>query len=403
MSARRGVTNSRGAVAPGQMTRREFVRLAGFGAAAGLVPALAGCDSALGNSSWALRSATKTFLSAFQPLKAGAGDKNILFGAAAGQWALQADPAFATQIATHAGLLVPENELKWETVEPQPDTFNFTPGDWLADFATQHGQKFRGHTLVWHQQLPTWAGVGVTGAEAAQQLTNHIAKTVVHYAGRMHSWDVVNEAINPRDGRADYLRNTVWLQTIGPDYIDLAFRTAAAADPAAVLVYNDYGMEYDGSDADARRAGILQLLTRLKAAGTPVHALGIQAHLDPGITSFDAGKLVTFIRAVADLGLKIFITELDVIDQRLPADVATRDSEVAGVYAEFLGAALQDPAVTTVLTWGLSDRYTWLSNFRPRSDGLPVRPLPLDSSFQAKPALYAMLDAFQAAAPRPAS
>ncbi len=402
MSFDTGVTNSRLCVASRQMSRREFVRLAGLGTAgAGLLAGLSACGGSA-NAGSPMFAQPRNFLSPFQPLRAGAGSRNILFGAAVGQGALQTDTAFAAQIATHAALLVPEYDLKWELLEPQPDVFNFAPGDWLADFAAQNGQQFRGHCLVWHQQLPSWAGVGVTAAQAEQQLTNHISKTVAHYAGRMHSWDVVNEAINPRDGRSDYLRKTVWLQSIGPEYIELAFRAAAVADPDALLVYNDYGVEYDGSDADARRAGILQLLSRLKTAGTPLHALGIQAHLDPGQTRLNPDKLRDFMKAVADFGLKIFITELDVIDQGLPADIATRDTDVADAYWQFLNTVLQEPAVTTIVTWGLSDRYTWLAGFKPRSDGQPVRPLPLDSNLQPKPALFAMLDAFQGASPRPA-
>ncbi len=398
MLAGRGVTNSCVIVPLGQMTRRDFVRLVSLGTAgAGLLGSLGACGGVAGS---AVHARAQAFLAPFQPLKTSAGDRNILFGVATGPGALQADAAFAAQIATHAALLVPENELKWETVEPLPDVFNFAPGDWLANFAAQNGQLYRGHTLVWHQQLPWWAGSGVSPTVAEQQLTNHVAKTVAHYAGRVHSWDVVNEAINPADGRADGLRKTVWLNTIGPSYIDLAFRVAAQADPNALLVYNDYGVEYDGSDGDARRAAILRLLTRMKAAGTPVHGVGIQAHLDGSQTQFNASKLRSFIRGVAALGLQVFITELDVIDQRLPGDIPTRDAGVADTYWQLLNTALQEPTVTTVVTWGLSDRYTWLTNFKPRSDGQPVRPLPLDSSFQPKPALFAMLEAFQAAPPR---
>ncbi len=372
------------------ISRRQFVRrCAGFGAAMAVSSALSACS--IGFSYKPTTEPDNADLG----LKEVAGQKSVLFGAATMQATLLADPSFAAAFANHVGLLAPENDLKWETVEPQPGIFNFAPGDWLADFAAQHDMLFRGHCLVWHQQIPSWAGANVSAAAAAAQLTSHITETASHFAGRMHSWDVVNEAINPEDGRSDGLRKTRWLQTIGPSYIELAFRTAAEADPHALLTYNDYGLELDSSDGDRRRAGTLKLLSGLLAAGVPVHALGIQAHLRADVR-FNATKLTDFIQHVADLGLQIFITELDVADRALPADIQTRDSVVANVYQDFLQTVLAQPAVKAIITWGLSDRYTWLSQYAPRFDGQPVRPLPLDASMKAKPALWAVMDALNA-------
>lgn len=385
------------AAASSALTRRQFVTgFAAMGAALALPGLMTGCGAAA--------SMTYTPIpvpaDSASPLKQVAGDKSITYGAATGQSLLQSDAGFASAFAQHSALLVPENELKWETVEPQPNTFNFVPGDWLADFAARNSLAFRGHCLVWHQQIPSWAGNNAIAGGAQQQLASHISQTVQHYAGRMHSWDVVNEAINPADGRSDGLRKSVWLNALGPSYLELAFGTAAAADPAAVLVYNDYGVEYDTGDAAARRDAVLRLLSSLKAAGAPVHALGIQAHLTGGNPHFSATRLAAFLQSVADLGLRIFITELDVIDQSLPADITTRDGLVGDTYEQFLDVVLAQPAVDTVITWGLSDRYSWLSQFRPRFDGQPVRPLPLDSSFQPKPAVWAMMNCFNATAAR---
>lgn len=256
----------------------------------------------------------------------------------------------------------------------------------------------RGHCLVWHQQVPAWAGHGASAAEVQAQLVSHISNTVQHYAGSIHSWDVVNEALDPASGRSDGLRNTVWLQALGPSYIETAFRTAAAAGPKALLVFNDYGFESDSSDADRRRYSALRLLSGLRSKGVPVHALGMEAHLSASGSGFS--KLKDFLREIADLGLQIFITELDVSDQSLPGDPSRRDEIVARVYQDFLETVLAQPAVTTVLTWGLSDRYTWLDAAAPRSDGQPSRPLPLDSALRPKSALYAMLNAFSGAPQR---
>jgi len=205
---------------------------------------------------------------------------------------------------------------------------------------------------------------------------------------------VVNEAIEPQDGRSDNLRKTPWLELLGADYIKLAFQVAAEADPNALLVYNDYGLEYDTAEHDAKRSAVLKLLERLKTQGAPIHAFGMQSHLQGHETRLNPEKLRRFLADIASLGLKILVTELDVVDSGLPADVATRDRIVASVYEDYLNVVLDEPAVFAVLTWGLSDRYTWLSQFNPRSDGLPVRPLLLDDQLNRKLTWNAMVRAF---------
>jgi endo-1,4-beta-xylanase len=216
----------------------------------------------------------------------------------------------------------------------------------------------------------------------------------------MHSWDVVNEAIAVEDGRPDGLRKTPWLDLLGPNYIDLAFRLAAQADPQALLVYNDYGLEYDTPQDEAKRAAVLKLLERLKSQGTPIHAFGMQSHLSGHETKFNPQKLRKFLGDVASLGLKIMITELDAIDEKLPLNIAVRDRIIAGAYEDYLSAALDEKAVIAVITWGLSDRYTWLSEFKPRKDRAAVRPLPFDRNFNRKLAWNAIARAFDRAPKR---
>lgn len=149
-----------------------------------------------------------------------------------------------------------------------------------------------------------------------------------------------------------------------------------------MLVYNEAGLEYDNSEGDTRRADVLELLTHLKQSGVPVHALGIQAHLQAAKKNeFNAAKFTAFLDAVSALGLRIFITELDVADNGIIPDPAVRDQVVADTYYEFLQAAFARGKVDTVLTWGLSDRYSWLSEWKPRGDGDAVRPLPFDETF----------------------
>jgi endo-1,4-beta-xylanase len=331
------------------------------------------------------------------PLRDRAAVKKLIYGAAATRSKLSSDAKFADCFTRECGILVPEVELKWDVLRPNIDRFNFAPGNWLFEFTHTHKMLMRGHTLVWHDALPPWFPELVNRNNAEQILLKHIQTVVRHYAGKLHSWDVVNEAISPQDKRPDGLRNSPWLKLLGPDYIDLAFHAASAADPNALLVYNDYGLDYDTHNGQTRRAAVLNLLENLQAKGTPIHALGIQAHLYRYDTPcLNPEKLQKFLRQVASMGLKILITELDVTDKTLPKDLQVRDRMVAGIYEDYLNAVLEEPAVIAVLTWGLSDRYTWLAN----PDGVPARPLPLDSQFQRKLAWNAIARAFDRAPKR---
>lgn len=369
--------------------RREFLQ--------GLVGAAllgTGCGKAL-------QASTRSSASlAEDGLRRHAEARGLFYGAATGNRRLKEDKAFADTFVRECGLLVPESELKWQVLRPAADRFDFANSDWMVDFATQHGLLVRGHTLVWSQRLPAWLTENAGTANPEQGLINHIQTVMRRYAGKMHSWDVVNEALEPTDHLPNSLRKSLWLDKVGPDYIDLAFRTAAQADPKALLVYNENHLDYDVRPDEVKRQATLELLSRLRTAGSPVQALGIQAHLRSDENRFDPKKLRDFLAQVAKLGLKIIISELDVADASLPADITTRDQAVAAQYSAYLAAALDEPAVTGVITWGLSDRYTWLSEYRPRPDKLPVRPLPLDADLKHKPAWDAVAKAFDAAPKR---
>ncbi len=326
--------------------------------------------------------------------------KGLIYGAAGGADRLSSDPTFATRFAQECRILVPEGELKWVALRPSPNKFDFTKADWLAKFAQQNGMLFRGHNLVWYQALPEWFNEIVNHQNAEKFLVEHITTVTKHYAGQIHSWDVVNEGIEPDYGRSDGLQYSPWLNFLGPDYIELAYRVAAEADPKALLVYNDAMLEYDTPKDEAKRTTVLKLLERLKSKGTPIHALGIESHLLGDETRFNPKKLRKFLADVASLGLKILITELDVIDQKLPLSPVVRDRIIAGIFEDYLSVVLDEKAVIAVLTWGLSDRYTWNSKYNARPDGKPVRPLPLDSNFKPKLAWNAMARAFDRASKR---
>ncbi len=318
-------------------------------------------------------------------LKERAAAKGLIYGAAGNYQSLSSDAEFASKFVQECGILVPENELKFSNLRPSPDRFDFTYSDWLAKFCQTNRLLFRGHTLVWHYAIPQWFKDTVNRKNAERILIEHIQTVAGRYAGKIHSWDVVNEAVFPPDGRSDGLRNSVWLDLLGADYIEIAFRAAAQADPNALLVYNDNEMWLDTSGDEAKKIAVLKLLERLKSKGVPVQALGIQSHLyGAALDQLNPKRLRAFMRDIANLGLKILITEMDVIDQQLPSNIEVRDRIVASAYEDYLSIVLDQPATIAVLTWGLSDRYTWLSSYAPREDNQPVRPLPLDSQFKRK-------------------
>ncbi len=338
---------------------------------------------------------------ATRSLKDAAARRGLIYGAAVEPEALERDSAFAALVRSQCAAIVPENVMKWNALRPAPTVFDFDRADRLMAWAAGRNMKVRGHCLVWHEATPAWLPKALDRSTAIDLLQAHISRVVGRYAGRIWSWDVVIEFVERADRRADGLRRSVWLEAIGPEYLSLSLRTAHAADPAARLTLEDYGLEYDDVPwMVEKRQSMLPLLHGLKQEGAPLHALGLQAHLDGNRPPAFGPPLRKFLRDVADLGLEIYITELDVNDQEMPGDAATRDIVIADIYRRFLDVVLDEPAVKMVNTWGLSDRYSSKSFMFPRADRDPVRPLPFDGALRPKAAALAMLDAFAAAPER---
>jgi endo-1,4-beta-xylanase len=300
-----------------------------------------------------------------------------------GQHDLLFDPAASAIIASNFSMIAVGNDLKFANrLRPTPDTYDFSFGDSDVSWAEQHGLLFRGHCLVWWNALPNWFHSYVTPANAKQVMTDHISTVVKHYAGRVYSWDVVNEMIY-HDDRPDGLRRKPWLDFIGPDFIDIAFRTAHAADPKARLVLNECFIEHNTPAEIGRRAALLGLATRLKQSGVPIHAIGVQGHLR-GNTPLDKPGMTSFLKQVRDLGLEIMITELDVDDVDVPGPLI--DQTVAGKYGEFID--LMGPFVKVITFEQLRD-----DPLPRRPDGLSHRPNLLDVEFQPTPAYSATVKA----------
>ena len=318
--------------------------------------------------------------------------KGLYFGTAVSDSQLHR-PDFIPLLLDQCSILVAENQMKWRGTHPEQDRFDFTQADFFMDFAAAHHLPARGHNLCWHEHNPQWLDSAITPQNAVSLLTTHIQAVVTRYKGRIHSWDVLNEAIDPTHKNPQGLRNSLWLQNIGEDYVELAYRTAAKADPAAILTYNDYDIETDTPAQGAKREAILALLQHLIKKGVPIQALGVQAHLRTNEGTPTWTGLNKFLLEIEKLNLQVFVTELDVDDSFMPADIPERDRQVAELYRSFLENILRHNSVKAVLTWCLSDRDSWLQNFRPRKDGLPQRPLPFDAQLNTKLAFFALRDA----------
>jgi endo-1,4-beta-xylanase len=333
-------------------------------------------------------------------LHAHAHKHGLLAGAAVVVHVLQNDLALQRLVTEQYGILVPENELKWRALRPSLNQFDFTESDALFSFAKAHHLQVRGHTLVWHNSVPDWLKNESSQLDLRQLLIDHIHAVVGRYRGCVHSWDVVNEAILPDDAQQDGLRRSFWFERIGPDYIELAFRAAREADPHVRLTYNDYGVEYDNPEESARRASVLALLHRLQQRKVPIDALGIQSHIKAGSPSSIGKGLADYIESARQMGLEVYLTEMDVNEDDLLFDeVSQRDLVIARTYRDYLDVALANPAVKAMLTWGVSDRQTWLNDgptHHRKQPNRPQRSLPFDREYRPKNAFFAIRDSFDA-------
>ncbi len=385
----------RGSRITGIKTRREFLAQAAAAAAAGVVSSIlpAGCGGPKAGPARGAMAPTLNDVSGGRSLRAHGAAHGLLVGCAVDPDHLDGEPDYARTVADQASIVVPENAMKWAALRPNPTQYDFRKADDVVVFALAHEQKVRGHNLCWHEAIPAWFAGTVNKDNAAQYLTQHIQAVAGRYAGKLHSWDVVNEAIELKDGRPDGLRNSPWLELIGPSYVELAFRTAREADRTALLTYNDYGIELDTPEQVDKRGQVMMLVRRLQARGVPIDAVGIQSHLSAG--DRPGPGLIHFIRELRAMNLQVFITELDVNDRKLPEPVAERDAGVAKTYRDFLMPVLAEPNVTVALTWGITDRYTWLNGrlHATREDGKPERPLPFDYDYHPTPAFFAERDA----------
>lgn len=261
-------------------------------------------------------------------------------------------PADVDLIASQFSSVTPENAMKFEAVHPGSTTWNFAAADEIVEFAEAHGQRVRGHTLVWHRQNPAWlTGGSSTRDELIAIMRDHITTLVDRYRGRVAQWDVVNEAIAD-DGT---LRDTLWLRGIGPDYIRLAFEFAHEADPDAALFINDYLIERGG----AKAATLLWIVQSLRNEGVPIDGVGYQTHaLVPALMPTPE-QFADEMRRFASRGLLVEITEMDVA-VHLPSDPAVDPQAQADAYGSAVMACLAVRECIGITTWNYADSESWI-------------------------------------------
>jgi endo-1,4-beta-xylanase len=310
--------------------------------------------------------------------------------------------SYARLVVQQCAIITPGIEAKWASVEPHENEFSFGPMDRIAAYAADGGLALHMHNLIWAVGLPRWAIDRLAHGDGRTMMRHHIATTAGRYRGQCTSWDVVNEPIDPRwPADRNGLCTTPWRLGLGPDYILQALTDAHEADPTAHLMINDDDLEYDAPDREQKRMSYLRLIESLLRRGAPLHGFGLEAHIKPWLPIADA-PYRRFLRELAGFGLKLHITEFDINDRTLAADIAARDLAVAGITRRFLDLALDEQAVKTLITWGLSDRATWMLHdpSARRADGLPPRPLPYDEHLQPKPMRAAIAAALRAAPAR---
>jgi endo-1,4-beta-xylanase len=316
------------------------------------------------------------------------------FGAAARIDQIQEEAPLRQAVLRDCAWVTPEVHLKWDAVWPAPERHDFAAADGLVAFAAEHRLKVRGHTLLWDKSTPPWAQQALAARPDWNLVGRYFATVLPRYRKHVRLWDVVNEPVAADvEGGAGGLRRNLFFQAFGPDYVRRALTTAHALAPEARLAINDFGFDYDNPLEEARRRAFVQLLTRLRRQKAPLHAVGLQAHLDLGKGPIRRRVVAPFLRQIADLDLKITITELDVRERDFSAPLAERDRRVAATARAYLEAVLAEPAVEGVLTWGLSDRHSWLQDAETAAGGGFNRGLPYDEAFRPKPMYWELRDA----------
>lgn len=317
-----------------------------------------------------------TVASSAQSLRQLADRHRILIGAAVNPVYLT-EPAYAETLAREFNMVEAEDAMKWTALRPNATTFDFATADKIVAFAEAHSMKVRGHTLVWSKHNPEWLEkLPYSPQQMSSLLHDHIQHTVEHFRGRVFAWDVVNEALDEH-GK---LRPSMW--NTRPDYIEQAFRWAHAADPKALLFYNEAEAEALNQKSDA----VYAMVKDFKQRGVPIDGVGLQLHILD--LNFNAKSVAANIARITALGLQVQITELDVA---IPAISQAPDvAHQAEIYRQVATVCLSNPGCTALQTWGFTDKYSWIGWFTNHTKG---DALPFNRQYRPKPAYQALKQA----------
>ncbi len=334
-------------------------------------------------------------------LRKAAAARGFLVGAEVQAAPLQEPGPYRDTVRAEYNLLTPGNAMKFSVIHPRVDRYDFSDADTIVGFAAENGMAVRGHTLVWHNQVPAWvrnqlalsdysncSGIAAATRESLRTvLRDHITTVVSRYRGKLLTWDVVSEAFE--DGSRPVRRNTIWQCALGPTYIDSAFVWTRRADPDIKLFYHDYGAEGTGVKADS----VYNLVTTLRRNGVPIDGVSLQLHgaLSSSSARNFSGPTAASVGQNMDrligLGVEVQITEMD-IKLRNPT-TAMRETQ-GHIFADMLGVCLARPKCTAFVTWGFTDLWTWNNPAYPTAAGW-VEPLPFDTSYGHKPAFDSLL------------
>ena len=329
-------------------------------------------------------------------LAAAARKSGRIFGASIGEAALEV-ATYGDLYRREVALVTTDTALKFDVLRPTQADFAFAPADRIAEFAKTHDLLLRGHTLIWNENTPAWLRQ-LSSREIERVFDEHIETVVTRYAGRMQSWDVVNEPFWPGHGKPGGYRDGPWFAAMGPSYIKRAFDRARRFDPQAILCINEAHCEIENDWGAAIRPRLLQLVDDLLDKGAPVQAVGLQGHLQPQWPS-DDDAFRLYLQRFGERGLDIYISELDVNDVGFAQAPPRRDAQVADRYERFLRHVLDEPRVKAVILWQLADRYSWYQTVGGAySRGRDARPLPYDALLRPTPAREAIMRALKHAA-----
>jgi endo-1,4-beta-xylanase len=321
-------------------------------------------------------------------LKDAAAKRGIYIGAAVQSGYLANEQIYADTFTREYSMLEPEYEMLWSVVQPSQFSYTYTGADKLMKFAADHNMPVRADHLVWHSSLPGWLTNGKFSADQLNQIMHdHISNVAGHFAGKVYSWEVVNEAV---DDSGTKLRDSIWnnqpgIGLTGIAWIEQAFKWAHEADPNALLFYNDYSAE----DTGTKSTFIYNMVKQMLADGVPIHGVGLQMHLTNNLNYPSATGLAANIKRLTDLGLLVIITEMDV---RLPVDsngVASASNLAiqAQLYNRVSSICLQFPGCVAIQTWGISDKHSWIPGTFPGTGA----GLPFDVNYQPKDAYNSLL------------